>query len=196
MDLNLLGPTKQIHRQLVVYLPLNHSFYPPVRLDEDLLVRFFTQYAIRDVKITHAQLPWSGAPPLTISFLRPVLGGDCVYTTLQVGMCTTGCSPNHSLRLGSVWANIQGSSYDNWRAQENNIHYCPEDHVMTWPHLERVSLVETHVGGKDKPDHMKERRIQWFFTLAFKISGEEGYEYLSLRKFETDIDYFFKGLNF
>ena len=42
-----------------IYMPMNHSFLPLVRIDEFILSEFIRRRRLTDVEIVNAQLPWS-----------------------------------------------------------------------------------------------------------------------------------------
>ena len=186
MDLYLVRFAQPTRSSEPVYLPMNHAFPPLVRINEPILIRFFNSDDTYNDHIANAQLPWLGYPPLTITFVRRGFA-RWLYAALQVGTCAA----HSGSRLDSVWANIQGSPLPTFQAVQD--HQCPEDHVLTWPHLTRVFSMET---SGTYPDNSGEFRPQWFFTLKFVQCGSSVKGHLSLVEFHARSHVLIEGFDF
>ncbi|KAI0702600.1 heterokaryon incompatibility protein-domain-containing protein [Earliella scabrosa] len=176
-----LAHSTQIDQQMpTFYLPMNHSFPPFVRIDELYLRKMAAKRSVTNMEIVNDQLPWSGSPPLLVTFLYSTLD-DSIYTALQVGVCKTARPSGWPRRLESIWANMQGSVDPNFRGDQR--HHCPDDHVLTWPHLERLFTMKT---DNYTPGELP-RTITWLFTLAFTESNK----CLRFANIDVDIDVLF-----
>ncbi len=142
------------------YLPLNHAFPPIVRLPEHVIAYLFTRAIVMDGRVNHAQLPWSGNPPLTLTFRYEALY-DSLYVAIQLGLCPPA-SETSLPEPGSFWANLRGSTSIAYRG--DGCHECPADHILSWPGLERVFVMITHA---TEGSPFGERTMKWMARLAF-----------------------------
>ncbi|KAI0702589.1 heterokaryon incompatibility protein-domain-containing protein [Earliella scabrosa] len=171
---HLIQSGRQIQR---IYLPMNHGFPPFLRIDEFILGKFLGDLAVMNVEVVNAQLPWLGSPPLVVTFLYHT-HDDLVYAALQVGVCKeVNPASTRGLRSEFIWANVRGNADPMFRGDHG--HECPEDHVLTWPLLEKMFTMDTYAQG---PGELS-RKITWKFTLTFAES-----EYLSLTMINADFD--------
>ena len=169
-----------------IFLPMNHAFPPLVRIHEHLLSQFFAEQRVTAFEIMNAVLPWTGNPPLVISFPHRGLI-DLLNIVFQVGTCEATYSLPYPSRLASVWANVREHSCS--MLQCNQRHHCPQDHILTWPGLERKFTFEIYVnGGEDDPPMFRNRQSQWIYTLAFVQVGASERGHLALSKLVGYVD--------
>ncbi len=143
-----------------VYLPVNHAFPPLLRLPEHLIAEFLRHEKQR--RISNSQLPWSGNPPLRITFLYDN-GFDSLYVAVQFGCCDSGTRPG--IDRASFWANIRGSTTTSDCGDGD--HECPADHILTWPRFERKFVLVTH---HVKGSFLGERDVKWILKMSFTQS--------------------------
>ncbi len=152
--------------EVPIFLPLNHSFPPPIiRFPEPLFHVLLNRPTMTEVKITNAQLPWSGYPPLMTAF-RVQLQADVMYGTVLFGLCTSHST--NGKETGSLWATFRGGQ-SRWECTDYS-HQCPEDHVLNWPDLKRRFVVKIHAIHKGLGDHIS----KWMFELEFTLSSHTG----------------------
>ncbi len=138
-----------------IYLPLNHSFPPSIRLPEHLIRSILHRPTVTEMSITNAQLPWLGNPPLIITF-RVQTQEDVMYATVLFGTCTS-----HATEGQEFWATFRGGPSRSECADYN--HQCTEDHVVNWPSMKRHFVVKIHAIHKGLGDHV----TKWMFDMEF-----------------------------
>ncbi len=158
-------PGEIFEEPMMIHLPLNHSFPPSIRLPERLLRSLLTRPTVTEVSITNAQLPWSGDPPLMITY-RVQLHEDVLYATALFGLCTSH-STNGEV-TGSLWATFRGSQ-SGWDRTERG-HRCTSDHVLNWSGLMRRFVVKFHADDEAMGDHI----AKWMFDMEFTKSVHTG----------------------
>ncbi|KAI0742554.1 hypothetical protein C8Q80DRAFT_913756 [Daedaleopsis nitida] len=148
-DTNLSRPTSTL------YFPMNHGFYPAIRIPERVVRAFLDKVGAKRASVTNAQLEWSGSPPTSVTFKwKPRATGASLAGTplaLKVGRCTVdsgGCEEH----LGPLWANIRRRARDgpnqasSYARDGRDNHAFPEDHILTWPGLKKRFSVKTRLG--------------------------------------------------
>lgn len=148
-DTSLPQPTSAL------YFPMNHGFYPAVRIPEPVIRAFLDKVGAKNSSVTNAHLEWSGSPPTSVTFKwKPRATGASLLSTplaLNVGRCRVdsgGCEEH----LGPLWANIRrkargGSNETSSYARDGrDDHACPADHILTWPGLKKRFSVKMRLG--------------------------------------------------
>ncbi len=147
-----------------IYLPLNHSFPPSIRFPEQVLRSLLNRPTVTEVSIVNAQLPWSGDPPIILTY-RVQIQEDVLYATALFGLCTRSTNGE----TGSLWATFRGGE-SRWESTDCN-HQCTVDHVLHWPGLTRRFVI--NLDADDKA--MGDRDIaKWMFDMVFTESVHTG----------------------
>ena len=135
-------PSRRVESPL--YMPMNHTFSPPLRIPEQLISKMSRQLRTTDIRIANEDLPWSGVPPTTIAFHggRASSSSACakrVHINLQFGRCTAdapaAADAAASADAPPLWASVQGSED---RIRIWDCHDCPGDHILAWPGLTKL----------------------------------------------------------
>lgn len=127
----------------------------------------FIQAGAVEVSVANAQLPWSGSPPLAISY-RDDGVFDVLYALFQVGRCTSHTTNGEE--SGSFWANLRGSP-DRRAPSTEPSHQCPADHILAWPGLERRFVLEFYAVNNEPPG---DRMAKWLLRMTFNLSEITG----------------------
>ncbi|KAI0713848.1 hypothetical protein C8Q76DRAFT_471327 [Earliella scabrosa] len=156
------NPPTARRARTALYIPMNHTVSPPLRILEPPVARLAKVLQATDVQVTHAGLPWSGHPPATIvlhdcdlpstsasasaSASAVVAEARRVQIVLQFGRCTSTI-PSGSEAVPHdaqpLWANVRDR--DAGIHTPSSDHECPADHIRTWQNMERTfDLTETH----------------------------------------------------
>ncbi len=149
-----------------IYLPLNHSFPPFIRLPEHLFRSLLNRPTMTQVSIKNVELRWLGDPPCTMTF-REQIQDDVLYAAMLFGLCHTSHS-THGKEPGSLWATIRGGP-SGWECRDYS-RQCAVDHVLHWPSLERHFVVQNHAHDERFGGHV----AKWMFHIKFTKSVHTG----------------------
>lgn len=148
----LLDHRPRTERKITVYIPMNHSFSPSIRIPDHIIGSLLYRVAATEVTLANAQLPWSGIPPSTISY-RDDSVFDILYAVIQFGRCAY-----HSVNdkeCGFFWANFWGSPDRRVGPSTEPSHQCPGDHILAWSGMERHFVLEFPEASEDPlEDHI------------------------------------------
>ncbi|KAI0702583.1 heterokaryon incompatibility protein-domain-containing protein [Earliella scabrosa] len=162
--------------EMPIHIPINHTRIPPIRIPEHLIANIAAQLATEDTDVTapevmNGSLPWDGDPPMIIqlcatgqSRLGLVLGrcSKVIQWSAQAPLSPHGQCPS------SLWANAQDweddSKYHRNTGRVTLGHQCPDDHILTWPGLERRFVVRRKWNSRGTIT----------FTLGFALCSDTG----------------------
>ncbi|KAI0702586.1 heterokaryon incompatibility protein-domain-containing protein [Earliella scabrosa] len=165
-DISQLAPS--LREEMPMYIPINHTRLPPIRIPEHLIARVKARLAHDNtnpscMKVINGSPPWTGDYPMSIELLnwtfkpwRSDLHSGYGHIRLVLGRCTSVTKLTSEVppaeRKGpvSLWVYIASGQ---WYAPEDHIvrelevmrpgHQCPDDHILSWPGMKKSFEVLT-----------------------------------------------------
>ena len=154
-----------------IHIPLNHDFHSHIHIPEHRIKHLLPPlWGDTIIDIANPDLPWSGSPPLTITYglVRDwKCGAGTIHDiTLVVGKCTSSqWHLNHpsASEACSYWVRVKYGGLDQW-TDEDLDHVCPTDHILEWQDLKREYSLCVFSG-----DESPGRPYIWALVLGFSL---------------------------